>query len=329
MIVQQELPSYMRKLKSGEIKLKEETDSKTFNHYAKLYRKKIKDLRETTKKTYNPKIKFWEDRIGDKDIKDITASSIQEILDDCEHGLNYRRELLQFCTKIFKRAIMDRYLKDNSCNLVELARANSSKEIFPFSKSEVALLLERSSGVFRNMLAISFYTGMRIGELKALKWQNINLKNRTIYIDSAIENATHKEGRTKNRQSVRYVPIFNALVPYIEEQRKRTGLNKFLFTTRNGNFYQNTNLYKQFWTPLLRRCNLPHRRLYETRHTFASNMIYSNEFNLNTIAKWMGHKGINTLVSVYNNYIQDEDSNFDVKKDIFDTKNVTEKFKTA
>ena len=163
---------------------------------------------------------------------------------------------------------------------------------------------------------------MRTGEILALKWQNVNLDKKLIFVDATV--GTYEEQDTKTNESTRYVPIFEPLIPYLKEQQQRNGLSKYVFSTKTGRHYSSTNLIKHFWKPLLRRLHIPYRRLYETRHTFATNMIASNKFSLNQIASWLGHSNIQTLISKYNNYIPSEIAKFDSKFNVFDTENDTQ-----
>lgn len=55
-------------------------------------------------------------------------------------------------------------------------------KVTPLLPHEVKLILETAQGWFKNYLALGFMTGMRVGEIVALKWKNVNLEHREIYV---------------------------------------------------------------------------------------------------------------------------------------------------
>lgn len=70
-------------------------------------------------------------------------------------------------------------------------------------------------------------------------------------------------------------------------------------------------------SPLLEKCNLKHRRLYETRHTFATNMLESGKFTVGEIAQMMGHTSTQMLFSRYTAFIKSEQKDGKQEVDIF------------
>ncbi len=315
------LPVLMAKIRTGEVLLeKDKSTNNKFEYYSKLFLKTKRGLRPNSYKQYCSQIEFWDNHFKDRDIKSIKASEIKEILFSLQVEVSTLRDLLGRLKAVFDEAEIDDVIKINPAKKIKLPRAEK-KQFLPFSREEVSLLLNNTDDYFKCYLAVGFYTGMRTGEILALKWQNINLAKRLIYVDATV--GQYEEQATKTLSSTRYVPIFEPLIPFLKEQQKRTGLKKYVFCTKTGQTMQSTNLINHRWKPLLKRLHLPYRRLYETRHTFATNMISSNKFNLNQIACWLGHSSIQTLISKYNKYIPSEIAKFDKEFDVFDTKNVT------
>lgn len=329
-IVEDELlPLLKAKIRSGEIIL-DKVSKNSFRHYSELLMKSKIHLKPTTIKLYNEQIAFWISKLGDKNVAEIKTSTIKNILFSKDVTPEVLKNLLNICRAVFNEAYLDEVIDENPCNRIRV-QSSKKKDIQPFSKDEVQRILSNATGFFRNYLAIAFYTGIRTGELLALKWQNIDLAKRRIYIDSTI--GDYEEQSTKTLGSARYVPIFDALVPYILDQEKISGLSERVFTTSSGRHYGSGNLTEHHWKPLLRRLKIPYRSKYETRHTFCTNMLESQQFNLNQIAKWLGHSTIQTLIRRYNKFIPSENINFESNFDVFssknDTKNDTQVFKGA
>lgn len=94
---------------------------------------------------------------------------------------------------------------------------------------------------------------------------------------------------------MRFVPIFELLVPYNTSQK----------------------IMEFQWAPLLRSQGLFHRRMYELRHTFATNMLNSGKFSAMQIAKWLGHTNTQMLFTTYARHIQSEKYEIDREFDLF------------
>ena len=320
-LVQKEvLPVLMHKIKTGEVLL-EKVVKKNFKYYSDLFLKTKRDLKPNSYKQYESQILFWNKCFQDREVNDIKPSEIKEIIFNLTVKPQTQRDILARLKSIFDEAELDEAITSNPAKKVKIPRA-AKRKILPLAKDEVTEILNNANDFFKCYLAVGFYTGMRTGEILALKWQNVNLDKKLIYIDATVGN--YEEQDTKTNDSTRYVPIFEPLIPYLKEQQLRNGLSKYVFCTKTGGHYSSTNLIRYFWKPLLRRLHIPYRRLYETRHTFATNMIASNKFSLNQIASWLGHSNIQTLISKYNNYIPSEIAKFDSKFNVFDTQNDTQ-----
>ncbi len=321
-----ELPLFRAKILSKEIVLeKEETQVKNFEYYSKSFLNTKKYLKESTFKVYSISISFINSQFGSLDISEIKTSDIKSFLYSLDiSALTFRNYLVLF-KNIFDEALQDGLISVNPCDNIKRPKGKT-KDIEPFSVDEVDLILNSCSGWFRNFLALSFYTGVRTGEAIALKWQNVDLKKKRIYINATKADYT-KESTPKT--SNRYVPIFDSLIPYLEEQKRTTGLKTYVFYSDRGKVLRSNNLKRYYWFPLLRRLNIAYRVIYNTRHTFATNMIISNQFNLNQIAYWLGHANIRMLIHHYNKYISSDLDNIDKSFDVFCVKKCNTNFVSA
>ena len=309
------LPLMLQKIRKGQILLDQPKTNNTFEHYSNLYLKSKIHLKTNSYNKYKKELLFWNNHFKNREIKSIKASEIKECIFSLNIELQTIKSYLVPLNGVFNEALIDDEIESNVISKIKLPRA-IQKEIIPFSKDEVNKILDCATGFFRNYLAVAFYTGCRTGELLSMKWQNIDFENKRIYINSTV--GSYKETTTKTGKS-RYVPIFDILYPFLENQKKTTGLKTYVFCTRTGKPYASTNLYRYYWKPLLKQINVPLKRMYETRHTFATNMLESQNFNLNQIASWLGHSNIQTLIRSYNKFIPSENMKFDSSFNVFDT----------
>lgn len=202
----------------------------------------------------------------------------------------------------FENAIIEGYIK-TSPFIVSFPTLKSNYKMNPFSLEEMELLLKNSDGWFKNFLGIAFFTGARTGEILALEWRDIDFENSTISISKTRTIGITKRPKTKS--SFRDIDMLSQCEIFLKEQRKITGLSENIFLSefkQGDKIYSSISLNRR-WKTLLKRCNLEYRSIYQTRHSFASNML-SNKEDLFWISKMLGHKNTNITVEKYSKYIK-------------------------
>jgi integrase len=101
------------------------------------------------------------------------------------------------------------------------------------------------------------------------------------------------------------------MLPPVEAALKRqfleTGLQgEFVFMSKHGDGVKLLkNIRDNYWRPLLKRCLLPDREMYTTRHSFASLMLSRGE-DLLWVSKTLGHKNASITLGIYAKYVQDD-----------------------
>ena len=314
-LAKKELPKITAKVMSGDIAIKDESKP-LFEKYARLY---LKEKDQTLKKSTFYKNKLIAQKainaFGNKQVDRITVSQIKAWLHGFEYGPKTFREYLGVLKQIFDEAYYDQQIEKNPCQYVKKPKISKPK-ICPFDKGEVSTLLQNADGWFKNYLAIAFYTGMRTGEILALTWQDITF-DKEIIVNKTV--TKHGIDSTKTEGSERSMPIFASLAPYLRDQYKKTGLkNGYLFVTQYGEAYRDAHVISQrLWKPLLRRCGIAYRVLYQTRHTFATNMLQSGRYSVLEIAKLMGHSSPQMVLQKYAKSISAESMSIDLKDDVY------------
>ncbi|RBQ26639.1 tyrosine-type recombinase/integrase [Aliarcobacter lanthieri] len=214
----------------------------------------------------------------------------------------------------FENAIIEGYIK-TSPFIVSFPTLKSDYKMNPFNLQEIKLLLDNANGWLKNFLGIAFFTGMRTGEILALEWKDIDFEEHTISITKTRTMGLTKSPKTKS--SNRIIDILTQCEIYLKEQRKLTGLGESLFVLKG---HKNRKLYNSSaivldWKKLLKKSNLEYRNIYQTRHSFASNML-SNKEDIFWVSQMLGHKNINITSEKYSKYIK---SNRDKKTTFLDT----------
>ena len=160
---------------------------------------------------------------------------------------------------------------------------------------------------FRNLgIYICLSTGMRIGEICALKWGDINLATEMISVNRTIERIyiiekgmKHTElviGTPKTKNSIRDIPMSRELLKIIRPLKK----------VMNDDFYVLTNeakpteprTYRNYYKQLLKQLNIPNLKFHGLRHSFATRCIES-QCDYKTVSVILGHANISTTLNLY------------------------------
>ena len=182
----------------------------------------------------------------------------------------------------------------------------NDSEIYPFSMNEIALILENSEGQYRNFFAFAFMTGMRSGEMIALKWSDIDFFKSEINISRTKRMGVEKCPKTTAGK--RTIDIVDFLKPYLQNQYELTGhKNSYVFLNQDGEGYHDIRRIRDSaWRKTITKCGLKYRTIYQTRHSFATMMLENGE-DILWVSHTLGHKNTSITYDVYTKYVKDKE----------------------
>jgi integrase len=203
--------------------------------------------------------------------------------------------------ELFDIAIIREYITINPVKMVGMPKIKLTKEKpKPFTLDEIDLILKNTTGSIKNFLGISFFTGMRSGELLALRWDDIDFTTDTISISNTIASGVINSAKTKS--SVRDIELLDEARKYFKAQQLLTGLkNEFVFMDKNSYYGHNKHFYG-FYQRVLKTLNIEARNLHNTRHTFAS-MMLNNGIDPLWVSNMLGHENLNITLQIYTHYM--------------------------
>lgn len=206
---------------------------------------------------------------------------------------------------IFEDAYRDELIPKNPFSLIKAPKNIAKRENEPFTKEEIFKILDSTPDKIKLFFAIGFFTGMRTGEITALKWTDIDLDSKIIQVRATRNKGIETTPKTKS--SIRDVDILDVLIPYIKNHLKyKTDDSKYVFTSRlNKPYHSAIKISTTYWKKILEKVNISYRNLYQMRHTFASMMISSGE-DILWVSSMLGHKNSIITLSTYAKYIKND-----------------------
>ncbi|AEZ61620.1 Integrase [Streptococcus infantarius subsp. infantarius] len=174
---------------------------------------------------------------------------------------------------------------------------------------------------------IAFFTGMRMGEILALNWGDINLITNTIHITKTayFVNGINHINNTKTRAGTRHITINNKLARRLADWKEEQENLLKEFTTDTGSLQviQSTPIPmtknmidKKFKQILTRNNNLKKIRIHDLRHSHASLLINQGEDYL-VVKERLGHASITTTIDTYSHLYPSKQKNLASKLDDF------------
>ncbi len=154
---------------------------------------------------------------------------------------------------------------------------------------------------------ICLLTGIRIGELCALKWEDISLTEKVLHIHKTLQRiqCDESEGystRTrivistpKSDCSIRSIPIPDCLVDHMKQYyRGQTGY----ILTANGKRYIEPRTMQNHYRQVLKECEIQYKNFHTLRHTFATRCVELG-FDIKSLSEILGHANVNITMNRY------------------------------
>lgn len=261
-------------------------------------------IKETTYYNYytiiESKINPYFRNIKLRDVKDIHVVNFTKKL--MEDGLSNKRikDILLILKQFFKYEKMD----------INIVYPKVNKNIIvTFNEEEVQTMEEKllnSNNMKEFGIVFVLFSGLRIGELCALQWKDIDLEKQVIKVRKTLARIKRKEksrlktkviiDTPKTETSVRDVPIHNELLPYLEKLKANNNEEYFVLT--NTNRFITNNQYYNYYVNILSKLNIEKHTFHTLRHTFATRALI-NGVDIKTLSEILGHSSVKITLDRY------------------------------
>ncbi|MFO8163929.1 MAG: site-specific integrase [Desulfatiglandales bacterium] len=298
---------YKQLLVYGHIAEEKTNSAPEFGSLAQTWFKLKKDrLKKSTIRDYrNCLNNFILPTFGNIPIDQITYLDIETFISDLGCSNKRAINMLIPMRNVFRLALKSGFIEKNPMDLLDPIKPEKA-DTDPFSMEEVKAIIENIDPNYKNFMIVAFFTGMRFGEMSALKWRNVDFKLGVIKVrETLVEN---EEGPPKTEGSRRDIKMLPPAVNALRDQRKATlGKSDYVFLNRYGRPIQSGPLNKRIWSKVLKKTGIKYRAVMQTRHTFATLMLDGFE-SPGWVAKMMGHTSLKMIYEHYYSYIKNYQS---------------------
>jgi integrase len=225
------------------------------------------------------------------------------VLQKMEGGLGWEsaNHLRNLMSKIFALAKQWGYYNgDNPASSVKLPEKQPVREKHILQPGQIASLLDMLKEPVKTMVLLGVLTGLRIGEILALTWGHVDFTAGEIKVEQAYYRGVL--GTPKTQRSRRTVPLPQSLATVLvrlkAQWRTENVANQFIFQTRNGTPYSDTNLLHRQLKPAGRKLGMPWLNWHTLRRTHAT-LFQVVGGSLRDAQAQLGHAKMSTTLEHY------------------------------
>lgn len=277
------------------------------------------------------RVSWWVERFGEISVKDLVVSDLQAALDSLARKnphtgkptgkktlKDYRADLV----RVIGVAVRDRAVSFNPAEYIDIPASAPTEKRFALTEQEQEWI---RSTPHRAQLAalIMLGTGVRLGELLALRPADFDLSGRRLSITRAVVQAPGSapsiKAGGKTDAATRTVPIPQSLIPVLREAFRDVGTMELIYHARDGAPLTQTQ-WRRIWDSFMLELNLQHgqplgqtrskfdpRGVIRTirpfsphclRHTYAT-ALHTAGVDVLTAKEWLGHADVQTTLGIY------------------------------
>ena len=245
--------------------------------------------------------KLQEDRLAPKTISNLHA---------CLH-------------RALQQAVKEQMIPSNPCDAVDLPRKEAVEISVLTREQQVKLMQESYRHRYGVFIRLALSTGMRIGEIVGLRWDDIDFTNRILFVRSTLNRLPTVDGESKTQLFVgspktkngrRSIPLFDAIISDLADWRKTQEADAQLAQSAYENTgYVVTNefgkpieprTFRDHYIRILKAAGLPHFTFHALRHTFATRAIEQG-MDVKALSKILGHANVGFTLDTYAHLLDD------------------------
>ena len=268
--------------------------------------------------------------IGHIQINSLTAGDVQHMINSiaAEKSYSTAKKAYDNLNACMKLGVQRGEILKNPVEGVRLpsSKKKAKKDIAAYTPEEVAAIVEEAKRTYSNgtpvyrygyLIILILNTGMREGEPLYLKWKDVDLEKRRIYICGDVAEVKNREPNAKSKyicieqdtpktnRSVRYIPLNNNAIDALEQLRKIIKDDKRVIASKNHTIPSPRKIYRTMES-ILRNCGITGKTnlVHALRHTFATTLIHSG-VDIKAVSEILGHEDVSTTLKNYHHVIEE------------------------
>lgn len=261
-------------------------------------------------------------QVGHVKLARLTPQQIQHVYARClAEGLSTTttRHVHAVLHRALESAVRLGLVARNVADMVDAPR-KQRVEIHPLTREESRQLLATAEGDrLETLFVLALATGMRQGELLALRWRDIDLERGRLSVMATLK---RREGRavwaqTKTKQSRRQISLAPPVVEALRQHRHRQRIERLaagaawqewedlglVFVDEIGMPLTDWHIRNRLWR-LLRQASAPRVRFHDLRHTCAT-LLLSQGVNPKIVSEMLGHSSVAITLDIYSHVLPD------------------------
>jgi integrase len=277
------------------------------------------DWKESTRASYAHTLKNHVfSRIGTKPVDRITRKDLSELFNQLLlKGLAPRSVQLIKVTisGVFASAVEAELVKANPASGIKIRGAGAGKkkglDIEPLNDAEAVKLLEQvrayRHGFYYPAVLCALRTGMRIGEIQALEWADIDFNSRFISVARSFRKGSTSTTKNNQTRRVDMTPHLMETLKDLRRSQKVTALKKgrpvpeLVFIQKNGKRLRRFR-FREVFNRCLEKAGIRRIRIHDLRHSYATIRLMRGH-NIGDVSRQLGHSSISITYDIYGHWV--------------------------
>ena len=265
-------------------------------------------LKESTRANYQMKLeKHIIPAFGDKQCCLMKAAEIYTFVEEkLKFGLSarYVSDILILLKSLFRYASREYQIKNILAGFVMPKKEKPDISILTSEQQKnLESYIAENQSLTTLGISISLYMGLRIGELCALKWTDVDFQKRTVTVRKTVQRIQNFDGESKTKvivtepksaKSMREIPIPDCLIPILKAFKSQKDT---YVLSENLNPIEPRTLQYRF-QKILKNAELPSVNFHSLRHLFATNCVALG-FDMKTLSEILGHSSVEITLNRY------------------------------
>lgn len=253
-------------------------------------------------------------KFGNEDIENLTTINLQKFITELLENGNIRtgkglssnavNSVITILHSSFSAAHDLGLISNNPTSKLKRPKSIEKKtECFSMrEQKKIEKAVNESKHGYMLGVIICLYTGLRIGELLALEWEDIDLSNGILNVTKTCFDGKNKDGKferiisyPKTESSHRAIPIPKQLISTLREFKKQCEC-QYVISKKGKPMFVRT--YQRNFTALLKKLRIQNKCFHALRHTFATRAIECG-IDIKTLSEILGHKNSTITLNRY------------------------------